>query len=64
MNDDDDDDGIPELIVGILTAATKRAIQSGHPVVLVKDGFLVRIDQSGETILKEIKKVKVNRSPM
>jgi hypothetical protein len=51
---DQEDAGVPEQAVEALTAAQRRAIQAGHPVVLVHDGFLVRMDQSGTTVLKRV----------
>jgi len=49
-----DDEDISELAVRGLTEATAQAQASGHPVVLLKDGKLVRITAEGEVILKQI----------
>jgi hypothetical protein len=54
IEDDPHEAGIPELAAHALTAASRRAAQAGRPVVLAKDGVLVRIDQSGTTVLKQL----------
>jgi hypothetical protein len=54
--------GVPEQAVQALTAAQERAVQAGHPVVLVQNGFLVRMERSGTTVLKQVpvrKKVRI-----
>jgi hypothetical protein len=54
--------GVPEQAVQALTAAQRRAALAGHPVVLVQNGFLVRMEPSGTTVLKQVpirKKVRI-----
>ncbi len=45
---------IPQLAVKALTEAHRRAIEAGHPLVLVKQGCLVRQGASGITVLKQL----------
>ena len=45
---------IPALAVKALTEATRQALASGRPVVLVVDDKLVRIDSEGTTVLKDM----------
>ncbi len=45
---------IPKLVVKALTAAHYRAVQAGHPLVLVKNGALVRLEASKTTLLKQL----------
>jgi hypothetical protein len=42
------------MAVEALNAATQRAIESGLPIVVVVDDKLVRIDASGQTVLKHL----------
>jgi hypothetical protein len=59
---DEQENGVPEQAVQALTAAQQRASLAGHPVVLVQNGFLVRIDRSGTTVLRQLparKKYKI-----
>lgn len=42
------------MAVEALSAASRRALESGLPVVVVVDDKLVRIDSSGETVLKRL----------
>lgn len=51
---DREEDNVPELAVAALTAAHRRAVQAGHPQVLVRNGQLVRITSSGITVLKQL----------
>jgi hypothetical protein len=46
--------GVPEQAVKALTAAQQQAAEAGYPLVLVQDGFLVRIDHTGTTVLKKM----------
>jgi hypothetical protein len=53
---------ITQLAVQALTAAHRRAVASGRPVLEVVDGALVRKGPSGVTVLKKLpprKKVTV-----
>jgi hypothetical protein len=54
IEEDPQEAGVPELAASALTAAQHRAVQAGHPVVLVKNGWLVLVQQSGVTRLKEL----------
>ena len=45
---------IPALAVEALTNATRQALASGRPVVLVVDGQLVRIGPDGCTPLRSL----------
>jgi hypothetical protein len=59
---DPDEAGVPEQAVKALTAAELRMAMTGRPRVLVQNGYLVRIDQSGVTRLRPIpprKKVSI-----
>jgi hypothetical protein len=64
LDDDRQDADVPELAVQALTAAHQRALQAGRPLVLVRNGQLVRIDSTGVTVLKQLparKKVAVRK---
>jgi len=57
MTDNESDQqeaGVPEQAVQALTAAQQRAALAGHPVVLVQNGFLVRLEGSDTTVLKQV----------
>jgi 20S proteasome alpha/beta subunit len=45
---------IVKLAVAALNAATKRALESGQPVVLLKGCDLVRIENGVETVIKTL----------
>jgi hypothetical protein len=45
---------IPELAVKALQEAQQTALASGHPVVVVIDGELVRISKEGREVIKKI----------
>ncbi|HEX8916180.1 MAG TPA: hypothetical protein VF796_27775 [Humisphaera sp.] len=51
---DREDDEVPTMAVAALRAAQRRAESSGRPMVLVLDGKLVRVDPSGQTVLKTL----------
>ena len=52
--EDPQEAGVPDLAANVLPAASRRAAQAGHPLVLVKDGLLIRIEPSGTTVLKKL----------
>lgn len=51
---DREDEDVPELALQGLAAAQRKAEQSGQPLVLVRDGQLVRITATGVTVLKQL----------
>lgn len=53
-NDERDEAEILRRGVEGLNAATRRALESGRPVVLVRDGQLVRITGDEVLVLKEL----------
>jgi hypothetical protein len=53
LNDTSLDDRVPEEMAEALTDASRRALESGHPVVFVQGGQLVRQDATGITVLKQ-----------
>lgn len=60
----DDDSAVPDQAVKGLDDATRRARQAGLPVVVVRQGRLVRLGPDGELVLKELptrRKVAVRR---
>jgi hypothetical protein len=58
-----DDEEIPAQAVQGLNEATQRALNSGHPVVLVRDGQLVCIRGGEVEVLKEMPaRRKITRS--
>lgn len=62
VEEDQQEAGIPERAVNALTAASWRAAERGYPLVLAKNGYLVRIEGSRVTRLKQLparKKVTV-----
>jgi hypothetical protein len=54
IEEDKQEGRIPELAVDVLTAASRRAAHEGRPLVLVKNGCLVRIEDSRITKLKQL----------
>jgi hypothetical protein len=50
--DEPDDDDVPEMALAALAEAQRRALASGRPVVLVRDGRLVRIQGDTVTVLR------------
>ncbi len=48
----DDERDVPNEALQALSNATRRAMDSGQPVVMVVDGSLVRIEPSGTTVLQ------------
>ena len=55
-NSDEDrlDDAIPALAVEALSAASRRALDEGHTIVVVQDGMLVQKNASGITPLRKV----------
>ena len=49
---DEEDRDVPALAVAALAAASRRARASGHPIVIVQDGKLVRITPEGTEVLE------------
>jgi CO dehydrogenase/acetyl-CoA synthase alpha subunit len=49
-----DDDDVAQMAVRALTAASRRAIESGRPVIFVVDDQLVRRDASGTTVVGQL----------
>jgi len=49
-----DDDEVAQMAVRALTAASRRAMDSGRPVIFVVDDQLVRRDASGTTVLETL----------
>lgn len=45
---------VPELAVKTLNTAHDRAVQAGHPLVLVKKGVLVRFGATGTIMLNQL----------
>jgi hypothetical protein len=55
------DDALPALAVEALSAASRRAREEGHTIVVVEDGMLVRKNASGVTPLKKMRdRIKVD----
>lgn len=54
IDEDQQEAGVPELAVKALTAAQHRAAAAGHPLVLVRNGWLVRVLGSNTVFLKEL----------
>jgi hypothetical protein len=60
----DDDEGVPDQAVKGLNEASRRARDSGRPVVVVRDGQLVRLCAGEVVVLKNLparRKVAVRR---
>jgi hypothetical protein len=55
LDEDHHDEQVPELAVQALTAAHRRAVAAGHPVVFVRAGQLVRLQGNQITVLKPIR---------
>lgn len=51
---DSDEEEVALLAVQALTAAHRRAVQSGRPVLVVENGELVRIGPLGRTVVKTL----------
>ena len=51
---DSQEAGITQLAVQALTAANRRAIDSGRSVLIVVNDTLVRIGSSGSTVIKKL----------
>ena len=49
-----EEEEIPILAVEALSAANRLTLQAGATVVLVRDGKLIRIEPTGETILRTL----------
>ena len=57
------DADVPALALQALKAAQDRAVRAGHPMVVVRDGQLVRVCGDTVTVLKQLpgrKKVPVH----
>lgn len=50
--EDRQDAAVAQQVAQVLSDAGRRAVRSGHAVVYVKDGVLVRQTTSGTTVLK------------
>ena len=48
------DEAIPALAVEALSAASRRALNEGHTIVVVQDGVLVQKSASGITPLRKL----------
>lgn len=51
---DQQDAEVVQLAVDALSAAQRRALDSGRPVVLVVKGDLVRVEPGGSFLLKQL----------
>ncbi len=50
----DDDEEVAQMAVAALNAATRRAIESGLPIVVREGDELVEIGPQGRTVLKRL----------
>lgn len=61
--EDRQDADVPVMALEALKAAQVRAQQAGHPLVLVRDGQLVRICGDTVTVLKQLPQTNVPNRP-
>jgi len=61
-----DDEEVAEMAVAALNSASRRAIDSGFPVIVRIGDELVEVGPQGRTVLKHLQprqKVSINREP-
>jgi hypothetical protein len=63
ITDDLEDADVPEQALAGLRAAQERARQTGHPMVLVRDGKLIRVQGDSVVVLKDLPGWKRVRPP-
>lgn len=51
---DEQERDVPQRAVRALTEANRRAVAAGHPVVLVRDGQLIRLIGNQVIVLKSV----------
>jgi len=54
IDDESQDADVPAMAIQGLVAAQQRAVAAGHPIVLVRNGQLVRIVDGQTTVLKSV----------
>ncbi len=54
IDDESQDADVPAMAIQGLIAAQERAVAAGYPIVLVRNGQLVRIVDGQTTVLKSV----------